>query len=108
MIEKPWLERRRNQWWVCNKKSKGKPKCNNFKFSIKKGTFFDNTQLGIYQVLLLVWHFVHNNNTAVDWFLFGREVCDNWMKKKSEKLGGPGGVVEIDESYMCTWKFKEK
>ena len=30
-----------------------------------------------------------------------REVCDDWMKNKSEKLGGPGVVVEIDESYMC-------
>ena len=83
IIGNPWFERSRNQWWwVCNKKPKGKPKCNNFKFSIKKGTFFDNTRLGIYQVLLLVWHFVrnmsikqtqsfmdiggHNNNTVVD------------------------------------------
>ena len=99
------------------KKAKGKPKCNNFKLSIKEGTIFDNTRLGIYLVLLLVWHFVHNmsikqtqsfmdigghnNNTVVDWFSFCHEVCDDWMKKKSEKLGGPGGVVEIDESYMC-------
>ena len=71
----------------------------------------------MYQVLWLVWHFVnnssihtcqqfldiggHNNNTVVDWFNFLREVCDDWMKNKSEKLGGPGVVVEIDESYMC-------
>ena len=43
----------------------------------------------------------YNNNTVVDWFNFMREVCNDWMQNKSEKLGGPGVVVEIDESYMC-------
>ena len=70
----------------------------------------------MYQVLWLVWHFVHNQThenarlhtdigghvqtTVVDWFNFCREVCNFWMQNNSEKLGGTGVVVEIDESYM--------
>jgi hypothetical protein len=66
--------------------------------------------VGMYQVLWLVWHFVNNSSfhtcqqfldTVVDWFNFMLEVCDDWMKNKSEKPGGPGVVVQIDESYMC-------
>ena len=117
-ISAPTYEKSRRQWWWrCNKKPAGKPPCKNFQFSIKKGTFFDNSRLGFYQVLWLVWHFVHNqthhntklhldlgrknDKTVVDWFNFCREVCDWWMENKSEKLGGPGVIVEIDESYMA-------
>ena len=42
-----------------------------------------------------------NDKTVVDWFNFCREVCDWWMENKSEKLGGPGVIVEIEESYMA-------
>ena len=42
-----------------------------------------------------------NNMTICDWFSFCREVCDVWMETKSERIGGPGKIVEIDESYMA-------
>ena len=76
------------------------------------------------EVLWLVWHFVHNQtqqntrlqtdiggrkkNTVVDWFNFCREVCDFWMQHKSERLVGPGVVVEIGESYMVGRKKNGK
>ena len=45
-ITKPWFEHARNQWWwVCTGKPKGKKPCNNFKFSIKKGTYLTRVTL---------------------------------------------------------------
>jgi hypothetical protein len=118
IIATPTKQKHRNQWWWrCNRKPVGKKPCKDFQFTVKKGTFFHQCHLGFYQVLWLVWHFVknesHNNTrsgldigvynktTVVDWFHFCREVCDNWMETRSQKLGGPGVVVEIDESYMA-------
>ena len=124
VIPGPKLEAKRGQWyWRCNHKPAGKPPCNNFKFSIKKGTFFEKAHLGFHQILLLVWCFVKrfsqhqtktfldlsgkNNHTTVDWFSMCREVCDDWMIHCSEQIGGPGEVVEIDESY-CAGRRKGK
>ena len=62
-ITKPWFEKSRNQWWwACDKKPKGKKPWHSFKFSIKKGTFFEHSHRGMYQVLWLVWHFVNNSS----------------------------------------------
>ena len=30
-----------------------------------------------------------------------REVCDDWIINCSEQIGGPGEIVEINESYMA-------
>ena len=99
VIQAPTYEKRRNcWWWLCNRKPQGKKPCKSFAFSVKKGTFFHNAHLGIYQILWVVWHFVHNmtqnntkqymdlggknNMTICDWFSFCREVCDVWMETK--------------------------
>ena len=36
--------------------------------------------------------------TIVDWYNFSREVCISILEKISEQIGGPGKIVEIDES----------
>ena len=47
-IPAPTLDKGRGQWyWRCNRKPPGKQTCNNFKFSIKKGTFFENAHMGV-------------------------------------------------------------
>ncbi|XP_071652542.1 uncharacterized protein [Temnothorax longispinosus] len=43
--------------------------------------------------------------TIVDWFNFCREVCVFWAEKHSEKLGGPGCIVEIDEVKIGKRKY---
>ncbi|XP_024892367.1 uncharacterized protein LOC112467785 [Temnothorax curvispinosus] len=43
--------------------------------------------------------------TIVDWFNFCREVCVFWAEKHSEKLGGPGCIVEIDETKIGKRKY---
>jgi len=41
---------------------------------------------------------VSEKKTVVDWSSFCREVCAYWLEKSSQVLGGPGVVVEIDET----------
>jgi hypothetical protein len=37
-------------------------------------------------------------HTVSDWFQFCREILLDFVERKSEKIGGEGKVVEIDES----------
>ena len=47
-----------------------------------------------------------NKNTVVDWFNFCRELCAVYMDDNaSEKIGGVGKVVEIDESKFGKRKY---
>ncbi len=45
------------------------------------------------------WH------TTVDWFSFCREICEAYMMKVSEPIGGPGIECEIDESKFGKRKY---
>uniref|UniRef100_A0A915HUD0 Transposase n=1 Tax=Romanomermis culicivorax TaxID=13658 RepID=A0A915HUD0_ROMCU len=46
-----------------------------------------------------------SNKTAVDWASFCREVLIFRYLDKPEKLGGPGKIVEIDESKFGKRKY---
>ena len=102
-------------FWICTRKPKkcrANPEC---KFSIKKDTFFHNSNIPMKQVLFVVWHFVQqlsikqakmylevtNQKTLIDLYMFCREVCTVWIVENWKKIGGPGTVVEIDESYFA-------
>ena len=39
-----------------------------------------------------------SRRSVVDWSSFCREVCQFWLEQRSDILGGPGVVVEIDEA----------
>ena len=104
-------------YWRCNKCVNGK-KCNRGKKSVRKGTIFDNSKMTTQQILLIMWHYVHqltirqcsqytnitdkNNTTVCKWYKFCREVTTEWIKdpNNSPKLGGFGKVVEMDESFF--------
>ena len=40
----------------------------------------------------------HTKLTIVDWFNFHRDVCAQYFIDNPVMLGGPGKIVEIDES----------
>ncbi|XP_011701566.1 PREDICTED: uncharacterized protein LOC105458165 [Wasmannia auropunctata] len=43
--------------------------------------------------------------SLVHWFNFCREVCVIWTAEHSQKLGGPGRTVEIDEAKIGRRKY---
>ena len=54
-------------YWICTRRVNGK-KCNSAKFSVRRGTFFDNSKLSIQSILRIVWNFRINrkmNSIAV-------------------------------------------
>ena len=92
-------------------------KCNRGKFSIRQGTFFDNSNLTVQNILWIVWHFVHhltekqckdytnigqkNDKTIVKYYGKCRLIAHTWIWKHPLKLGGFGKIVEMDESHFA-------
>lgn len=79
---------------------------------MKKGTFFEKSKLPIDTVCKFVvfWccmkhptqEFLRNElslatRTVVDWSTACREICIHWAKSVSEKIGGEGVMVQVDE-----------
>ena len=99
--------------WKCSDRT-----CNK-KVSIRKGTWFEGSHLALEQILKLtyywVWHCEHtfimrecsigSNSTIVDWCYFAREVCLTVLEKESGPIGGPGKIVEVDESKFGKRKY---
>lgn len=98
-----------------------KKRCN-FKVSMKKGTFFEKSKLPIDTVckFVLFWccmkhptqEFLRNElslatRTVVDWSTTCREICINWAKTNSEKIGGDGVIVQVDEVRIAAPKSGE-
>lgn len=48
---------------------------------------------------------IGSEHTLVDWFNFCREVCGEILENDSKQIGGPGKVVEIDESKFGKRKY---
>ncbi len=83
-----------------------------------EGTFFANVHLSFLQTLRLVvcWFFripvtqavIHcevNAKAAVDFYSFCREICRVAHGHQEQQIGGPGDVVECDESHLFTPKY---
>lgn len=89
-----------------------------FRVSPLQGTFFENVHIPFVKAFRLVvcWFFripvtlasfhcdVHVS-TAVDFYSFCREVCRVVHGHDEVKIGGPGDVVEVDESHLFTPKY---
>ena len=93
------------QIWRCTNR-----KCT-FKCSVRKHSFFSGSHLSVDVIVQIIyfWTYKYPNHivvhetrlsekTIVDFFNFCREVCSVVLEEKSEAIGGPGKVVEIDES----------
>ncbi|KAK9707709.1 ISXO2-like transposase domain [Popillia japonica] len=86
--------------------------------ALRTGKFFARSKLSLQQILGFINLWVRclrqtficeelklSQRTAVDWASFCREVCLEYFMYRPTKLGGPGIVVEIDESKFGRRKY---
>lgn len=88
--------------------------------SLKKGTFFEGSNLSIRQIICLIYYFARDDqlqeelkfnldvvseNTIVDWKNFCRDVCTSYFVRHPVLLGGIGEIVEVDESSLIKRKY---
>ena len=100
----------------CRRRSEGRP-CS-FARSVKEHTWFENCKLTFEQIFEFFFSFIANlavnqtsflfnisNTTIVDYFNFCREICVEFCLRQTEAIGGPGTIVEIDESKFGKRKY---
>lgn len=87
--------------------------------SIRNGTFFENSKLSLGQVIDFIYEWayesatikrtrheceIEHDQTICDWRMFLREICAEYFIQNPLVIGGPGIVVEIDESSFVRRK----
>ena len=105
MQEKPRADVSDRVSWKC-------PKCKTRK-SIRDGSFFAKSRLTLQKWLIMLYMWARDYpikdvaeeveadaSTVVDAFQWFREVCSNELLNTPIKLGGPGHIVQIDESQF--------
>ncbi|XP_074660563.1 uncharacterized protein LOC141913025 [Tubulanus polymorphus] len=96
-------------------------------FSIRRGSFFEKSHLHLWQLLGLTYIWsrsagssrgmsvadtmheleIQSEHTIVDWNQFCRDVCVSYFVNHPTQLGGPGRLVEIDESLFARRKYNQ-
>lgn len=89
-------------------------------FSVRKKSFFENSNLSIKKILRMMYFFVNDiqsqqnflheitirsSKSIVDWKMFLRDVCCLHFLKNPVVLGGENIVVEIDECALVRRKY---
>ena len=86
-----------------------------------KGSFFEKSHLKL-SVIQLMYYWCRDNlkvteiarelminkNTVVDWLNFCRDICCHVMVQNYQPIGGPGTIVEIDESKFKKAKYNRQ
>ena len=95
------------------------------RISIRKGSFFEQSHLELWKIVGLSYLWVRSagksrgvsmedskkelhigsNDTIVDWNQFCRDIAVTYFLNNPVQLGGPGRVVEIDESLFSRRKY---
>ena len=95
-------------------------------YSIRKGSFFERSHLQLWQILGITHIWCKNagrsrglpvdvvmeeldigsNKTITDWNQFCRDIAVNYFANHPVQLGGPGRIVEIDESLFAQRKYE--
>ena len=96
--------------WRCTK-------CNIMR-SIRRGSWFYNSNLPLFNILILTYFWakrfgeIHaeeeipcSKHTVGDWYNFCREVCVEIVAVERGQTGGPGKIVEIDQSKFGKRKY---
>ncbi|XP_065652863.1 uncharacterized protein LOC136080179 [Hydra vulgaris] len=105
--------------WRCMQKQCKK------KISIRVGSFFERSQLKLWQIIGITYIWtrsagksrglsvediqkdleIGSNKTVVDWNQFCRDIAVTYFLNNRVQLGGPGSIVEIDESLFSRRKY---
>ena len=100
-------------YWGC-----GKAGCN-VCVCVRKGTWFMGGTLSLKTILLFIYAWVEelasvkfcgkelgiSHGTAVDYSNYMREVCAEDLIRHPVQVGGPGKIVEIDETVYSRRKY---
>ena len=108
-----YLEERHR--WQCGRtvampRSKKRRQCV-FSTSDFKGTFVEQTHLPVWKILKTWDHqtviecLSMSSRTSTDWRSFCSEVTMSWMETQ-QSIGGPGVIVEIDETLLVRRKYE--
>ena len=102
--------------WQCCKQI-GK-KTHRVEKSIREDSWFEKSNFSIEEVIKFTYWWCQEldqcqikqqlgpgSHSAVDWNMFCRELCVVPLFERREKLGGPGKVVQIDESKIGKRKY---
>ena len=102
--------------WVCRKVVDGR-RSNAYR-SIRFSSWFSRSHLTLLQVMLLTYYILRRlpartirlelhieQHIATDWTMLCREAMIDYVARSSEKIGGPGKTVEIDESCFGRRKY---
>ncbi|XP_068211699.1 uncharacterized protein [Palaemon carinicauda] len=102
-----------NYFWRCRNR-----KCRR-KFTMRHKSFFKGSHLEERDIILLTCCWVLRwpqycvelkteqlgSHTLVDWYNFCRGVCEQVLILDTKKIGGPGHIVEVDESKFGKRKY---
>ena len=102
--------------WQCRIQTSGKR--HNTETSIRKGSWFSQSNMTLEEILKFTYWWCQDleqsqithelglaRGTGVDWDSFCREVCEITMFDSSQKIGGEGKIVQIDESKFGKRKY---
>lgn len=88
------------------------------KTSIRAGSFLADANIALAQFIQLVFLWSHripvtttinmielSEPTVIQWYSRFRDVCSNYYEGNDYRIGGPGRIVEIDESVVSRRKY---
>ncbi len=88
------------------------------KLSLRHGSFWQRSHVPLRKAieLLYFWSLETpvtrvaaetglSERTCIQWYAFFRDVCSNWLLRNQVQIGGPGVVVQIDESVIARRKY---